>query len=490
MKFAEILGQSVGAPASMEQVSSYIRRATVLSDSENARRARALRRHDLYVDDGARHMAQYIDDVFDDRQVRDKRKSWISKANFINVSRRVVHEISTLYRSPAVRKIASDSDQYDELNRVIGINQIMFKAQRLANLHRAVYVLPRMVSWSGEPVPRLDIIEPQNFFAISDPVEPKRLACLIFDVASAPIEITGKAGPRYRAITEGEMFYLDVDGRVIEESIEPNDLGFIPGALIALDPPSNGLIDTTTGEDIVAAHLSVWFENINLLKESKSATKQPVVQGDNTMMPRAQAADSEVAIEVPDGVMITTMDLSMDLSMFRDTADNIFERCAGNHGIPPAVLHHAGATSGYEIELRHIAIRERRTEQEEPFRQFERQIARSLSALCDMSGSRLAFKMDGWSINFGDMQAPQSQMEALDVFEKRRRLGLTDTVEEIKRMDPDSNDEQAIERIKQHILRETERNVAMRELQEIQGSMAASVDVEPLEPTDDEEGAQ
>jgi hypothetical protein len=276
------------------------------------------------------------------------------------------------------------------------------------------------------------------------------------------------------------MFYLDGTGTLMAETIVPNELGRIPGALLALDPPSDALYDATTGEDIVAAHMAVWFENILLMKESKSATKQPILQGDNTNMARAQAADSEVAVEAPDGVLLTTLDLSMDLNMFRDTADHILERCAANHGIPPAILHHAGATSGYEIELRHIGIRERRIEQETPFRAFERELAGVMSHVVGLSAPQYAFDMAGWSINFGDVQAPQSPMEALTVFEAKRRLGLTDTVEEVMRQDPDLDISGAASKLLGHIEIEIARNIAMRPLQEIQGSMAESVDATPM----------
>lgn len=479
MRLAEILGAPFGGAATMEQTQDWLRKNTIRSASEQARRERALRRSEMYTDNGHRHMEAYIDSVFSHHDVKQKRKSWISKANYINVTKRIIHEVATLYRAPAVRTVADveGNERYKQLCIDIGMNQVMLKAQRLANLHRSLFVMPRVVNWDGAPTPRIELIEPQNFFAVADPMEPKRMACFVYDIASAPIEIIGKRGPKYRVITDADMFLVDSDGFIVDGSLEPNPLGFIPGTLIAMDPPSDALLDTTTGEDIIAAHLSVWFENINLLKESKSATKQPVVQGDATMMPRKQAADSEVAIEAPDGVMLTTLDLSMDLSMFRATADHILERCASNHGIPPAILHHAGATSGYEIELRHIGIRERRTEQESLFRLHERKIARVLSELCKVSAPQYAFDMDGWSINFGDVQVPLSASEQLTVFEGKRRLGLTDTVEEIMRIDPDMSEEQAAERLMGHIEVETLRNYLMRDMAAAQGSTAAPMEL-------------
>jgi hypothetical protein len=62
------------------------------------------------------------------------------------------------------------------------------------------------------------------------------------------------------------------------------------------------------------------------------------------------------------------------------------------------------------------------------------------------------------------------------VFEKRRQLGLTNTVDEIKDRDPDLDDEQATAVLKANVDVETERVKYMRELQALSGAMGASTE--------------
>jgi hypothetical protein len=206
-----------------------------------------------------------------------------------------------------------------------------------------------------------------------------------------------------------------------------------------------------------------------LLKESKSATRTTVLSGDATRVARQQALDTTSLTELPEGVTLTPVDLSMDLAPFRDTADHILERAAANHGIPPAILHHAGATSGYEIELRHVGIRERRVEQEPVFRAVERELADVMSLVLSHDLPELRFDTDGWRIFYGDVQMPRTPKEELEIYEQAQRLLLTDPIEEEERRDPDATQEDAWERIEKRIANKTRIAVLTRPLQAISG---------------------
>jgi hypothetical protein len=214
------------------------------------------------------------------------------------------------------------------------------------------------------------------------------------------------------------------------------------------------------------------------MKESKSATKVPVYSGDLARTARHQKVDTEGQIALPPGVTLNQFDSSMDLALFRDTADHVLERALANHGIPPAILHHAGATSGYEIELRHVGIRQRRREMEPVFRRVERELAEVESRVLAADGHPLAFSTDDWSVNFGDTEMPRHPKEALEIFEHARRLGLTDTIEEEMARDPDCTVAEAWSRVERRVQNETKRNALMRPLQQISGSLRAETPTE------------
>jgi hypothetical protein len=464
------------APAlEWEDVGRWLRDRYLSNDAETKRRERARRRAELYRDGGSQYLADYIDKVFADKEVKAKRDIWIEKARYNNVIKRIVHELATLYRKPAARTVADSTANlaYQEVQRQTGHHEKARQYQRLALLHKYLWIYPRVVNWNGARMPRLEIVEPHCLYLVTHPLEPTRLICVLIDqqVMSPRMGDMAQDRPAFLAVTDSEYFRVTASGIVMQETVREHGFKRLPGVLLALDAPPGQLFDSMGGEDLVSAHLAVWFENVLLLKESKSATKVPIIAGDVTRLARAQAMDTEVPIEMPDGTTINSVDMSMDLAIFRDTADNILERAAANYGIPPAILHHAGATSGYEIELRHVGIRERRLEQETPFREFERELATVTAEVLSVDLPDSSFSTDGWSINFGDIQMPREPMEELTIFEKARTLGLTNTRDELMDRDPDLTEQDAMDEIAENVRVETKRVVLMRGLQAASGGM-------------------
>lgn len=129
-------------------------------------------------------------------------------------------------------------------------------------------------------------------------------------------------------------------------------------------------------------------------------------------------------------------------------------------------------------------LKELRREQQIYFREFEREFADIQSMVLMEDMDEMAFSPDGWSIDFGEPSAPIDPKTELEVFEHKRRLGLTDTVEEIMRRNPDLTPKQALDVLEGHIELETVRNLLMRPLQQFSGSMAQPVR-DPAEPGDD-----
>ena len=94
----------------------------------------------------------------------------------------------------------------------------------------------------------------------------------------------------------------------------------------------------------------------------------------------------------------------------------------------------------------------------------------------------IAFAVDGHLVDFADPQTPLGQKESIEVFEQERRLGLTSTIAEVMRRNPDLTREAAQELIAMFIGDELWRNVAMRPLNAMSGSMGADVPGAVMQP--------
>jgi hypothetical protein len=248
-------------------------------------------------------------------------------------------------------------------------------------------------------------------------------------------------------------------------------LGVNPCIPIVLGPPQPGFWPGEEGEDMVAAHLAIWLNNIFGLKETKSATKVNVVAGDTHGAIQDQPMDTEAQVRVPEGTSWTAVDTSMDLSMFRDNEDHILAAAGNNYGMPGALLSHQGTQSAEARELLRIPIREIRNQQRLSFRVFERQLVKVLAAVMGVDLPAYAFSPDGFAVKFGEAATPLSTKDALDIFQTENRLGITNLIEFVMRRNPDLTWDQAVDVVVTNIAVNYQVQLALRPTMAINGAL-------------------
>jgi hypothetical protein len=431
MGIRETLG--MGSQASWEYVGTYLRDHYIKNNREKVRRDEALKRDAYYEGGGDEHIKRFILLAFEDLLVRKLRSDLVGQAKWNNVLRRVSHELATVYSEPAERKVA-DNDKYRDFIDLIDIDTVMREVDQKLVIHSDVWIQYRVRLDTKEPV--LDVVTPSMFWAVCHPNDQTNLLAIVID--QTPPRVT-RVTPCYRVWTADETFMLDNECRVIVSTAEANALKRLPGVLASLRPATakGSLLDCSPAADLVAAHEMIWFQNVLLVKESKSANKQTYATGDTSAAAMGQSADTERETILPEGVSIQAVDRGMDLAQFRDNADHALERAAANHGLPPSVLHQRDASSGAEIHLRRIPLRELRRKRIPIMRRIERQLAEIQSAVNANDLPEYAFAIEGWGIDFGEVQQPLTEMEQLTAFEKERELGLSDNYTEEMRRNPD-----------------------------------------------------
>lgn len=480
---------TVPTPLDPSGVASYIYKRYLSSAPEMERRVSAQVRNDLYNDGGDAAMAKLIDSVFKDPDVRTLRKQWIPYAKSNNPTKRIINEISTVYQEPAIRTVAGDQDNrnYREVVRLSRQDEIFEKVNAMVNLHRALFVRPRVcVVDSSTREPAIDIATPADAYAIRHPNDPTR--CIAVIIATGYHGSTTLSDvPAFEVWTDFEKFQLTSDGRIVVDSWIEHGLGLNPWVFISMEPPSKGIWPAMSGKDVEAGHLSIWLLNIQILKESKSQNKQNVFQGDTTNLRLGQMADSESAIEVPDGTVISSIDAGVDTQQYRDNANHILEQLANSYGISAGVLHHQGVQSAEARELMRAPIEELRRKQMKVFHSFERRFVDAQAAVMRSDLPTLAFEVKDWTIRFGETRKPSSRKDSLETFENERRIGLTNTIEFMMGLNGLSY-EQAEQAIQDNIDIELARNILMRPLNQINGSLGADNEVvqQPQPPTSEE----
>lgn len=464
-----------GEPLTWDELGRYLARHCN-TDTDKQRSADHALRDELYRDGGIAFMNTLIDKVFTDKRVRELRKAWVPYARFNNTIRRIVHELATVYSEHARRMVdPATDDAYQEVLARVHIHERALEISRLLNLHRALLVgfrVRRLPDDTREPV--LDVITPAGFRPVLHPNDNTLVVGWL--VRTSYRSVRKSSLPEWTLWTDHESVQLRQDMSPISETYVVHELGACPFVPVVLGAPAPGFWPGSEGEDMVAAHIAIWFNNILLLKESKSATTIPIVQGDGTRTARGQFADTEGNVELSEGQSVTTIDTSMDLQLFRDTTDHVMAHAGMNYGLPPAVLSHQGVQSAEARELMRMPLKELRRQQQVPLRRFERELAIVMALVLSIDLPALAFDPLGWRMEFAESETPLDPMSEQTLFEKRRAAGLDSTVRFYQRLRPGLTVAQAKAEIKTNIGDETWRNTVMRPLQAISGSLGASVD--------------
>ena len=456
-------GLGVERDLTSDELATFLRSEYIHNKEQNDRRDRSRLLHRYFKATGDSEIESFIAEVFTDRTIIAKRQQWVKRAKHNNVISRIVGEKSTVYAEPARRTVADEegAKRYAELLKACSFDQVAIQVNRWLNLHWTLAVGFRVRdNPRGDREPAIDVVTPDRFWAVCHPADQTMLVALIIEMQHVgPV----KSEAKYLVWTDAESFRMTAGGHIMAETWKANPWGRIPYVFVSLDPPTAApLIPMHVNEDLRSAHEAVWFEGVCMLKESKSATKVPVVAGDTASMGRAQAADSEGSISAPEGTAISVLDMSMDLKMFSDTAETIFDVVASNNGLAPGLRKHQGVQSAEARDLMRIPLSELRREQLVPLRRFEFEFATLMSIICKVDLPEFAFNMEGWKIDFGDYLTPLGRKDSLDVFEKERKLGMTSTPREKIRRNPDLDVDGALAEIAEDIMLETYRIELMK----------------------------
>lgn len=462
-------------PLEWNEVSRHIREHYIANQAEKDRREKAARRQRFYQCRGDAEMLAMIQQFYSAKETVDLRAPVIQFAKYSNFLRRVVNEVATVYAMPAVRTVAGDENnrRYQEVQRLSRQHEVMQRINRMAFLHRALAVGPRMREMpDGTWLPVIDVVTPAKFFAVRDPIDPTILVALVFE-NDYQLSAAVSEGPKWTVVGWHETVMMNADGEALAHTAKPHGHDRIPWILLTLEPPDGCLLDEFTGEDLIAAHEAQWFLQIHHLKESKDSTVQTVVLGDTSTAIRRQVNDTAMTGQLPEGVDFRTVDRGMDVKIFTEGAKYVAETAGANYGIAPAVMRGESVTSADARELQRLPLRELRLQQHIPMREFERELAAVQAMVVSTKRSDLSFTTDGWGVNFADPQTPLGTKEALEVFEQERRMTLTSTREYLMKRDPDLSPEQADEKIRSYVEDELARNLMMRPLHQVSGSPGA-----------------
>ena len=485
-------------------VGSHLKTFYIESKEETRRRAHAAELDAFYEGKGDEEMERVIDMLYRDPKNAERRKAFI-RANldkYNNVLARIAREKATVYSEPPRRTISSDNEKYQEFLELVQMDDAMRELDRKLAYHEDALLWYRVrVRPTGEREPLLEVVSPASFWAVCHPHDRTLLVAIIFDQR---MPMARETDPSYRVWTDDQTFVMNGKCEIFTGSIESWPLGQMPGVLCSMRKPGSKptLLAECPSADLLSAQKAVRLQDIGLAKESVSANRQTYITGDTSATAMGQTADTETEVFLGEGVTASAIDRGIDPAQFQEAASYVVDSAASNHGVPPSALHQRDASSGAEVELRRIPIRELRKERIPVMRRVEQRIAKVIEMvngtprlLVAEDGvvmaapgdlPEYAFSTEGWSIDFGEIQQPMTEAESLGVFEQKRRLGLTDNYEEEMRRNPDIRTyEEAIQIVNARIERQTIYVQSQKDLMAMNGSLGSATG----EPSAQQNGA-
>lgn len=451
MSLWDILGLK---PDNLRGVGDWLQKYYVDNAVEKARMCHARLLDEFYEGGGDDEMKRVINKMYADPKNRARREAVIDAEldKYDNIIARIVGEKATVYSEPANRRIAKQDEIYQEFNERVGMDAVMGELDKRLALHENALIWYRVrMTPTEDREPLLEVISPASFWAISHPNDRTLLIGVIFDQR---MPMAKPEDPSYRVWTHDQTFVMNGKCDIFETTIESWPLGQMPGVLASLVRPGSKptLLTQYPSKDLLSAQKAIRLQAINLVKESISAVKQTYISGDTSATAMGQTSDSETEQFLGEGVTATTLDRGMDQEQFRDNGGYIGDAVASNHGLSPSVLRNRDASSGAEIELRRLPIREQRKKRIPIMRAVEKQLVKVIAMVNSARNTtdeneapvlvagdlpEFAFSAEGWSIDFGEVQQPMSKMESLSVFEKERELGGIDNYEWEMQRNPD-----------------------------------------------------
>ena len=466
-----------GVALTDDELAAYLR-AHCDRDVDQAREKRHRIRDAFYHDDGLEEMKEVVRGAFKDPKIVERVCRMLPLAQFSNPTKRIVGELATVYAEPAKRKVGGDDanqTRYAAIAAAASLDEQMDKACHAFNLHRAILVGPRVrVAADGSPEVVLDVCSAANARPVMHPNDNTQVVGWLTRIQYRTVRGASARTPVWLLTTDHEWEALDEKMQPITGTREEHGLGINRWIPITDSLHAPDFWPGNDGEDLVSAHKATWLIEALMIKETRTASRVPVVQGDTSTMPRGVGMDSAEVMEAPEGTTITTVDIGTDIKVYMDAADHSLERAGNNYGLSLAALKHQGVQSAEARELMLAPVRDRRGRQVKIFRRAEAQLARTIAAVLAKYAPAYAFTVDAWSVDFGEARVQLSRKERLALFFEERAAGLTDSVEYKMTEDPDLTADQAWAEILEHIRVETMVQVAKRPLQAISGALGAA----------------
>ncbi len=425
-------------------------------DAERERMEEAENRLSIYMDDYEAIIQEEMQAIFA-KDTYNKLKDKVNQSQ--NILKRIVNEISTIYKAEAKRVIEPASDRYEELQKINNYDLKMRRANRFTNLLNECLI--KVDVRDGQIV--YDFITPHICMVIQDDKDPTRAKAIIYQITW--VDTRSKADIDYHYWSdEGDYFIFDKHWKIKEVIYEGNSpykdkkrLGkfILPFVIFHRQEPLCNFWDRDSGRDLYNAATTIGVK-MTLFDDyfHTASFKQIYMIGDATDMPQEQRKDPDTIMTVPpgEGAAIGTLDIQANLEDMKQAVMFGITSIMNNYGISSDQWTLSFTElSGVALRIRMQPLDEIRREQIPLYRRYERELFEITRMVNNAWASKMKWKKipetTKFAVDFGDVTFPEDAMQRFGYRTKLMQSGLISLGQYYQDFNPDVKDEKEAEKL-------------------------------------------
>jgi hypothetical protein len=373
-----------------------------------------------------------------------------------NVFKRVVNQISMVYKVDAQRGLDIESDRYEAIKEETDINTRMRKVNRLTNAVNDIIV---MVAVRDGKI-CYDLITPNICTVIQNPDDPSKMDALIYRLTSVNTPTSANLQYAHWDIN-GNHAILDNNFREILRvySADGSEGGFpypyrdkngafiIPAIVCHRQHPEDSFWDQDTGRDLYNAAIGVgWKLTLKDYYFKTASFKQIYVIADDLNVPNKQIKDPMTLFHLRgEGSAVGTLDIQVEIDKLVASIVTDINMIINNYGISADMWSLSiSEISGRALKIRNQALLEQRQEQIPTYRNVETELFEKTRIVNNAHASYYRWQKIPenaiFTVDFGEIEFPEDPVYEIDLEAKRLKSGIIGLGQFYQRFNPDITD--------------------------------------------------
>ena len=426
--------------------------------ADRDRQAEAQDKLDIYMDDFEEIVKAKMAELFHPKTV-DRLLYHVNQSQ--NILKRVVNEISTLYKTETARKTDPESDRYQDLAESLNIDVSMKKINRYTNLLNES--LLKVGVRNGKLV--YDIITPNICTVIQNEADPTQADAIVY--MTTRVNTVGSSEIRYHYWSkDGDYLIYDesfqIVGRIYDSYDESGLLRYpyidpetgqymLPFITFHRQQPDSNFWDQDSGRDLYNATVTTAIKMSLLDYYFKTGSfKQIYLIGDKADMPGKQVLDPLTVLRGSgEGAEIGVLDREINLEQLKNAIIFQINSIINNYGISADQYSLVvSEISGRALKIRNRGLLEIRKEQLPIFKASEQELFNVTRVVNNAHFPNDQIPEDAnFDIDFGELEIPEDPDEDLELQTKRLRSGLISPGQFYQHFNPDIKDVEEAEKL-------------------------------------------